>query len=194
MDNYLDWAIEEEVQTTEMLEVLYEANWRNIRNYSAALTSLVNRAIYTDVNMLQWLAEHGAHLEPNDLRHAGLSKVSVPVMRYLVNKFGTDPLQGTCTLQAAAGRGQEGLVDFLLDVGLDINAIPPQLDEREPGPYTALYEAAVQHRDLGITRLLVRRGANVNQAYSLYSGESVLEVARARQDIEIVTILEQVAL
>ena len=194
MDNYLDWAIKEEVQTTEMLEVLHEANWRNIRNSSVVLRGLVNRAIYTDVDMFQWLVEHGARLEPNDLRYAGLSRVSVPVMRYLVDEFGTDPLQGTCTLQVAAGRSQEDLVDFLLDVGLDINAIPPQLDVREPGPYTAFYEAAVHHRDLGVTRLLVQRGANINQPYSLYSGQSVLEAARAEDDVEVVAILEQTAL
>lgn len=53
------------------------------------------------------------------------------------------------------------MVQFLLNAGADINEIPPRPDIREPGPYTALYEA-VQVQHTTIVRLLLDRGARVD--------------------------------
>jgi ankyrin repeat protein len=53
------------------------------------------------------------------------------------------------------------LAKLLLNAGADIEEMPYQLDMREPGPYTALYQA-VLGQQVEMIRFLLERGAKVD--------------------------------
>ena len=63
-------------------------------------------------------------------------------MALSVERCDVAALKDSCALQLAAGCGERHMVEFLLQVDADVEDMPAQLgDIREPGPFTALYEA-----------------------------------------------------
>ena len=188
LDVHLDKAAYRCLKTAAMLNVLWNANWRDIQHNRRVIGELLWRSIYQEVGVLKWLIDHGGELELVMFKQAAWANVSVPVMEILVEKFGIQPLEDTGSLQMAASRGFRDLVEYLLGVGASVNEIPPPLDPREPGPYTALYEA-VHNRHLDILRVLLEHGADVDMPCGTFGGMSVLQIAREEGEIEILSLL-----
>lgn len=83
-------------------------------------------------------------------------------MALSVERCDVAALKDSCALQLAAGCGERHMVEFLLQVDADVEDMPAQLgDIREPGPFTALYEA-VQGQHVEIIQLLREHGAKVD--------------------------------
>lgn len=92
--------------------------------------------------MLAWLLNHDAKASRQTIKQAVLRGTSVSTMALLVEKGGVAALKDSCALQLAAGRDERDMVEFLLQVGADVEEMPAQLgDICEPGPFTALYKA-----------------------------------------------------
>lgn len=142
--------------------------------------------------MLIWLLGHGAKVSRETLKTAALMGTPVPTMALLVEKCGAAALKDTGALQFAAARGERDMVDFLLDVGADVEELPTQLgDIREPGPGTALYEA-VRGQHVDIVQLLLERGAKSDKPCKTPSGrkETALQAARRQGNSQITNLLE----
>jgi hypothetical protein len=187
-DVYLEKAAYSGAETVAMLNVLWNANWRDIQHNKKVTRELLRRSIYQEVGILKWLIDHGGELELDMFKRAAWANVSVPVMEILVEKFGIQPLEGTGSLQMAASRGSQDVVEYLLGLGANVNEIPPSLDPRESGPYTALYEA-VHIRHVNIVRVLLEHGADVDMPCGTFSGMSVLQIAKEESEIEILSPL-----
>jgi ankyrin repeat protein len=187
-DVHLEEAALSGSRTAAMLDVLWDANWRDIQHNKRVIRGLLSRSIYQKVGVLKWLIDHGGELELGMFEQAAWANVSVPVMEIMVEKFGIQPLEYTGSLQMAASRGSRDLVEYLLGAGANVNEVPPPLDPREPGPFTALYEA-VHNRHVDVVRVLLEHGADVDMPCGTFSGMSVLQIAREEGDIEILSLL-----
>ena len=75
-------------------------------------------------------------------------------MTFLIERSGVGItiLKNSEDLQNAVRRGEQDMVKFLLDAGIDVDEIPHDLDIREPCPYTSLFEA-VQGQQVEVVRL-----------------------------------------
>jgi hypothetical protein len=79
-------------------------------------------------------------------------------------------------------------VEFLLQVGANIEEMPAQLgDIYEPGPFTALYKA-VQGQYVEIVRLLLEHGAICG--YALWNTTGGGKAARRQSNSRILNLLE----
>lgn len=109
------------------------------------------------------------------------------VTQYTVNDTGHDMF---CPggLQLAAGRGDLDKVKLFLAAGADVEEMRNVLDIREPGPYTALYEA-VKGQHVETVRLLLEHGAKVDTPCSS-SKETPLELARQLGNRQVLDLLE----
>ena len=175
-----------------MLDVLLAANWRNLQHSKSTRNDLVRLAASKDVKMLIWLLDHGAKVSRETIKLAGMAKTPVPTMAFLVEKCGTAALDDSCVLQHAAGRGERDMVEFLLHVGADVEEMPNMMgDVREPGPFTALYEA-VQGQHVEVVQLLLDHGAKADTICGRHIGpnETPLQAARRLGNSQIVSLLE----
>jgi hypothetical protein len=187
-DEHVDKAAYRGAETPAMLNILWDANWRDMQQNRRVIGELLWRSIYQEVGVMKWLIDHGGELELGMIETAAWANVSVPVMEILVERFGVQPLQGTASLQMAASRGFRDLVEYLLVIGLNVNETPAPIDPRESGPYTALYEAVHNHH-VDVVRLLLEHGADVDMPTGTYSGMSALQIAREEGNDEILSLL-----
>lgn len=69
-------------------------------------------------------------------------------------------------LSSAAAHSNLELVRFLLDEGASVDAVMPEseMDFRESGPRSALYEA-FKHSHLKVVKVLLERGAKIDRPY-----------------------------
>ena len=108
--------------------------------------------------MLTWLLNHGAKVSRQTIKQAAL----VSMMALLVERYGVAALKDSCALQLATGRDERDMVEFLLQVGADVEEMPAQFgDICEPGPFTALCKA-VQGRHVKTIKLLLEHDAMVD--------------------------------
>ena len=175
-----------------MLNVLLAANWRGLPNSKSTLNDLVRRSASKDVSMLTWLLDHGAKVSRETIKQAAMMGTPVPTMALLVEKCGSTALRDSCALQLAARRGEREMVDYLLRVGVDIEEKPTQLgDIREPGPFTALYEA-VQRQHVEVAQVLLEHGAKAGTPCGWSKGhvETPLRAARRQGNSQITKLFE----
>ena len=116
----------------------------------------------------------------------------MPTMALLIEKCGVAALADSCALQHAAGRGERDMVEFLLHVGADVEEMPTMMgDIREPGPFTALYEA-VNGQHVEVVKLLLDHGAKADTPHGrhIWANETPLQAARRLGNSQIVSLLE----
>jgi hypothetical protein len=191
-DVNLDKAAYYGAEHPSMLDVLLAANWRDLQHSKSTRNSLVRLSASKDVKMLIWLLDHGAKVSRETIKKAAMMGTPVPTMALLVEKCGAAALKNSCALQIAAGRGERDMVEFLLHAGADAEEMPIQLgDIREPGPFTALYEA-VQGQHLEVVQLLLEHGEKADTPCDLHSGskETPLQAARRQGNSQILSLLE----
>jgi ankyrin repeat protein len=177
-DKYLDEAVilGYHIGGIPMLSLLYTHNWKQIQTSSRSLAKLVNSEIHRlneiseiddeeDSTILTWLIDHGAKVSWKAVKEAAyLCRSSSTMRRLLSLNHGAAIAPGS--LSNAASNGNIELVRLLLDSGASIDATIPEseMDIREPGPYSALYEA-VRANHLEVARLLLERGAKIDRPY-----------------------------
>jgi Ankyrin repeats (3 copies) len=192
-DIHLDRAAYDGASNPVMLDTLLAANWQNLQHSKSTRNDLVRCAASKDVKMLIWLLDHGAKVSRETIKLAGLARTPVPTMALLIEKCGAAALTDSCALQHAAGRGERDMVEFLLHVGADVEEMPKMMgDIREPGPFTALYEA-VRGQHTEVVQLLLDHGAKADTVYGRHVGpnETPLQAARRLGNSQIVGLLEQ---
>jgi hypothetical protein len=169
-----------------MLDTLWAENWRDMQHSQEALDKLVVRSVARrDDTMLNWLLDHGARINSDAIMTVSLPGSTVSIC---LAKCGITSFKGWGALQHAAGRGDLELVKFLLNAGADLEEMPKQLDIREPGPFTALYQAVLgQHMEM--IRFLLERGAKVDTPWGEFR-DSPLKLARRLGNREILDLLE----
>jgi ankyrin repeat protein len=102
-------------------------------------------------------------------------------------------------LQYAASEGKLELVKILVEAGADVNQVPPSLgDEREPGPYRALWMAVnasycpVEIKHIDTARFLLENGADMNlPARPGELAETALQAARRKGNEDLLVLLEE---
>jgi hypothetical protein len=192
MDEDVDISAGQTVDTAEMIELLWNKNWRDIQHSMKVQGGMVMRSIHRPVGMLEFLLRHGAKVPLRVFRSPGIGQVSLPVMRTLVQECGVDPLRGTGALTLAIEEGNRDLVEYLCELGLPINEIPPEYDPREPGMCSPLY-TAVNKRDVSMMEYLLERGADPNAPFVEQLQTSVLQAVQQRNDEELLRVLEKYA-
>ena len=124
-----------------MLYVLLVVNWRNMQHSKSTRNHLVKLSASRDVKMLTWLLNHGAKVSRQTIKQAALRGTPVSTMALLVEKGGVAALKDSCALQLAAGCDERDMVEFLLQVGADVEEMPAQLgDICEPGSFYSTVE------------------------------------------------------
>jgi len=175
-----------------MLYVLLAVNWRNMQHSKSPRNHLVEVSASRDVKMLTCLLNHGAKVSGQTIKQAALTGTPVSTMALLVERCGVAALKDSCALQLAAGRDERDMVEFLLQVGADVEEMPAQLgDICEPGPFTALYKA-VQGQHVEIIKLPLEHGAMVDTPCGWPTGqkETPLQASRRQSNSQIVNLLE----
>ena len=192
LDEDVDISAGQAVDSAEMIELLWNRNWRDIQHSEKVQGGMVRRSIHRPVGMLEFLLRHGAKIQSQIFGWPSLGQVSLPVMRTLVREFGIDPLRGTAALTLAVEEGNRDLVEYLCELGLPVNEVPPELDPREPGMCAPLYTAA-RKRDISMMELLLEHGADPHAPYSDNHRNSVLHAVQQRNDKELLNVLEKYA-
>jgi hypothetical protein len=167
-DRYVDEAVSSGYREggIELFEILHAQNWKNIKRSSRALAKFANQEVTAeDDTLLKWLVEHGAKVSRNAVKEAARYCHSVPIMRRLLNlNHGAAIAPGA--LSQAASIGDIDLVRLLLDHGANVEATisETEMDIREGGPYSPLYEA-VKSGHLEVAKVLLEHGAKIDRPY-----------------------------
>jgi hypothetical protein len=192
LDEDVDMSAGQAVDSAEMIELLWNKNWRNIQQSEKIQQGMVMRSIHRPVGMLEFLVRHGAKIPSQLFGFPSLGQVSLPVMKTLVGECGIDPLRGTAALTLAVEEGNRDLVEYLCELGLPLNEVPPELDPREPGMCSPLY-TAVRKRDISMMELLLEHGADPHAPYADHHQNSVLHAVQQRNDKDLLSVLEKYA-
>lgn len=180
------------VDSAEMIELLWNRNWRDIQQSEKVQCGMVMRSRHRPVGMLEFLLRHGAKIPSELFGMPSLGQVSLPVMRTIVRECGIDPLRGTAALTLAVEEGNRDLVEYLCELGLPLNEVPLELDPREPCMCSPLY-TAVRKRDISMMELLLEHGADPHAPYADHHRNSVLHAVQQRNDKRLLSILEKYA-
>lgn len=171
------------------LDTLWAANWRDMQHSQKALDELVRgSAARSDDAMLNWLLDHGARINSDAICTVSLPGRRLSTVSICLAKCGITSFKGWGALQYAAGSGDMELVKLLLNAGAGIEEMPYQLDMREPGPYTALYQA-VLGQQVEMIRFLLERGAKVDTPCGR-AEDTALKLARRLGNREVLDLLE----
>jgi hypothetical protein len=192
-DRYLDRAALKGLINLSMFQLLYEVDWRSIRTSTGALQGLANSCTSKPADVLAAIYEHGAHATPGSLTTAILTDLSLRSITVMLEEGGMkERLKGSRALQLAARKGHLETVKMLLDIGADIDEIPPELDFRAAGPYQALFEAVkAGHAD--VVELLLRKGSRPdldNGNFYLVKNGTALDCALRKGNMHIIQLLE----
>ncbi|KAF7856377.1 hypothetical protein EAF04_009905 [Stromatinia cepivora] len=167
----------------------------------AANNNNITNSIWTDIELLRLLLEHGADINMQDRRHGTAladavrvhgqvndDKLDVDPRILFLLENGADTNAG-CPLVLAASNGNLKLINLLLDCGAHINA----WDETNGSALSAAAGSWKRSaRLLDSVKLLLKRGADVNgynnSGRYLHSG-SALQQAAHWGDLEMVNLL-----
>jgi len=157
-------------ETLEIAEVLLKAGVDvNATGCSSGCYPLQAAALWGNFELVQLLFRHKADVNAPALE-AGGTALQTAVMNLVRSK-----------LYSINGMA---IVDFLLEMGADINA--PPASETHGG--TAL-QAAVIGKEFGLVGRLIDLGANVNAPGPVQNGGSAIAIAAASGSLEIAHIL-----
>jgi len=172
-----------------MLDTLWAVNWRDMQHSQKALDDLVTRSVArSDDTMLNWLLDHGARINSDAICTVSLPGRRLSTVSICLANCGITSFKGWGALQYAAGSGDMELAKLLLNAGADVEEMPYQLDMREPGPYTALYQA-VLGQQTEMIRFLLDRGAKVDTRCGR-AEDTPLKLARRLGNCEVLDLLE----
>ncbi|KAJ9657574.1 hypothetical protein H2198_004220 [Neophaeococcomyces mojaviensis] len=181
------------VDSIEMLEFLWNRNWRDIQYSKRKQEHIVLTVRHKPVGMLEFLLRRGAKFSPKvfDLPDSG--KVSLPAMKLLVEGCGAGSLKGKAVFTLAVEEGNRDVVEYLCKLGVPINDVPPEYDIREPYANCSPLWAAVMKRDISMMELLLEHGADPNAPYARNYSQSLLNRVREQHsdDTELLAVLEK---
>lgn len=169
----------------------------NFGEFGDAVSVAVRR---TNVPLLKYLLEHGADpgRAPNadtprflyrllPVEAAALS-CTIPVTSQLLVEYGAT-LEHTTALAIAAGLGRIEIVRYLLDAGADIDYVYNGDPLFEPNAgHGAPLHSAVRSRHVDIARLLLHRGARIDNLNS--DGQTPVDIASGKADAELLSVLQ----
>ncbi|KAJ9653230.1 hypothetical protein H2198_007588 [Neophaeococcomyces mojaviensis] len=183
------------VDSIEMLEFLWNRNWRDIQHSQRQQGSVALHVRYKPVGMLEFLLRKGAKFSPLVFNLPDSGKLSLPAVKLLVEGCGVESLEGTAIFTLAVQEGNRDVVEYLCKLGVAINDVPPEFDIREPYATNSPLYAAVVKRDISTVVLLLEHGADPNAHYSRYSSQSLLNLVQERysDDTELLALLEKYA-
>lgn len=173
----------------QMLKLLYDANWRNIKTDHDALDKVLTSSVGKGQSCVAFLLDQGARVQPTTLSTAAFNPPSgadVPTMALLLSRGGQQKNSGA--LQLAAGRGRLDMVKLLLDAGADIDEIATNApgDRMDGWPATALHEAIAGSR-VEVVRYLLAHGARPDVHNR--NGQTAVDLARSHGKSQILELL-----
>ncbi len=190
---YTDWALEEASKDATLLDVLYSADWQEIRTSPSALDSRALNSLFHDATELTWFLQHGANIDASSIRKiAWKPTISPSALATLIawRNGDTSILAKSGIIQKASEHNKAEPLKVLLDAGMDPNeelaALPM---DRGESPTLPLRDALLGGAKDTI-RLLLARGADVTLV-GHDNGEKAVQMAREGGDEEIVSLLEQ---
>ena len=145
-----------------MLDLLWSLDWRKIRSIPAQLNNLLGWSYsYDHTTMMFWLLDHGAMVTKFALESVVGTPTTPEKLSVFIREGGIVMFKDSGALQYYAEQGRTDLVETLLNAGAEIDEIPTSKDVREPGPFSALYEAT-KARKADVVQLLLDRGADIH--------------------------------
>jgi hypothetical protein len=160
-----------------------------MRHSQKSLDKLVRgSAARSDDTMLNWLLDRGARINSDSICTVSLPGIRLSTVSICLAKCGITSFKGWGALQYAAGSGDMELAKLLLNAGVDMEEMPYQLDMREPGPYTTLYQA-VLGQQMEMIKFLLERGAKVDTPCGR-AEDTPLKLARRLGNREVLDLLE----
>ena len=176
-----------------MLKLLFEANWRNVKNDQKALDKLLLSTINNGQEQVAFLLDQGARIKHETFSRASFNPPSgadVATVALLLSRGGQPKDSGA--LQIAAGRGRLDIVQVLLQAGADIDEIPANApgDVMDGWPQTALHQAVAAGRG-DVVRHLLKSGARVDVGDD--RGETALQAATRRGQREMLDLFTEKA-
>ncbi|KJY01442.1 hypothetical protein TI39_contig291g00009 [Zymoseptoria brevis] len=147
-------------RTAPLLDVLYNHDWRSIRNSATEFQRATEWALHTHAEELDWFLAHGGIVNQEILaRTMGCeTKIVADCVALLLARFGVGMFRGTGVLHMAARRGQAEVVRMLIEAGVHVDEVV-QLERYREGSM-ALGEAA-RGGHVEIARMLVAYGAGM---------------------------------
>ena len=182
-------------RTAELWEVLWPYNIFGVREHPEYLSDLLEDSVHTGshhhgenlsskpegLKLARFLISQGAHPNTPSIAQAAECQ-SVAFMDLLLRHGGS--LSDTGALHHAALHGRNDMINYLLDIGVDVNEYCDHDllgDIREPEPscgYAVFY--ACYARKASTVKLLLERGAD---PYRKVNGGTVFEMERAGEGV-----------
>lgn len=182
----LYWAVTHSAPSVQSASMLLEAGADPNVKLGNGRTLLEMAIGKNDAPMALLLLNHGAEpriatLEGESLWRFALERDCLPCAKAVIFHGGQRDHDYQEALLRASGRGHIEIVEYLLDLGFDPNAV-------NDGGWTPLV-VAISHQDPKAVQLLLERGADPNLC-PLKNYETAMDVAKARNDNEIAALLE----
>lgn len=121
-DRNTSMALEYAARGPALLDLLYEKNWRYMKESTHSFNRMLEWSLHTGYQELVWFLDHGAKIDKDIIRRAVYgAPVKVTCIEVLLHRYGVDLFKGTRLLQSAAKRGCNDLVRLLLDAGVEVD-------------------------------------------------------------------------
>lgn len=121
-DRNTSMALEYAARGPALLDLLYEYNWRGMREYTQPFNRMLEWSLHTGPEELLWFLNRGVRVDKEIIRRAVYGPpVKVACIEVLLQHFGVDLFKGTRLLQSAAKRGCNDIVKLLLEAGVDVD-------------------------------------------------------------------------
>jgi hypothetical protein len=173
-----------------MLNVLYDANWKDMQNSSDQINKLMEGCLRKGHNSMDWLLDHGGKFDADDLKASARADVDVQRLARAVEMTGgISVLAGSGALQESARVGDLEKLQYLVESGLDVNQVLR---------YSTLY-LAVEEKHTEVVKYLLDHGAKVgtDMVGSFYKTntefggeETLLDIARRIGNRDILELIE----
>jgi hypothetical protein len=190
-DYIMDWAAGYGARDPKILDVLYNANWKDMQNSKDQINKLLDGSLRKGHNSMDWLLDHGGKFDADDLKSSARANVDVKrLARAVEASGGISVLNGSGVVHESARVGDLEKLKYVVEAGMDVN-----LTIRD---YSPLY-LAVEGQHVEIVRYLLEHGAKIGNGMvgSYYKTntefggkETHLDVARRIGNKEILELIE----